>query len=153
LKRNFEIAIKPKRKNYSSKIVGIFLIIIGIVLLFVPLVPLAFNLKMSLSLIFLGIILILMINKTKINQGINEKQLTLILLFLTWIVLMVTIDAEIDVYIVLLAIGIFAIKEFFYEFLDIYLQRRLNFLFYISFILFVVIVVKRIITLSGMYPG
>lgn len=87
------------------------------------------------------------------TQGINHKQLILIFVFLTWIVLMITINADIEVYIILIAIGIFTIKEFLSEFLDQNLQKRLNLLFYVSLIFFVIIVVKRIISLSGMYTG
>ena len=94
-----------------------------------------------------------MLNKKITTQGVSDKQLTLIFVFLTWIVLIITINADFEVFIILIAIGIFTIKEFLSEFLDLYLQKRLNLLFYVSLILFVIIVVKRIISLSGMYPS
>jgi len=150
LKRNSEKTILHKTNNYYSKIIGIFLIIVGIIFLFISS---SFNLKICASLIFIGIILILMLNKKITTQGVSDKQLTLIFVFLTWIVLIITINADFEVFIILIAIGIFTIKEFLSEFLDLYLQKRLNLLFYVSLILFVIIVVKRIISLSGMYPS
>lgn len=94
-----------------------------------------------------------MVNENKTTQEINDKQLILIIVFLTWIVLLFSINADFDMYLILIAIGIFAIKEFLNDFLDVYLQKRLNLLFYVSVIFFVLIVVKRIISLSGMYPS
>ena len=133
-----------------STFAGFFLIFIAIVLLFVPSVV---NQKISASLIFIGFLIILLINKYTTQQEINDKQLILILILLTWIVLIVTLDAPFDVYLILLAIGIFAVKEVLHEFLDENLQKRLHFLFYFALLIFVIIAVKRIISLAGMYPG
>lgn len=150
LKRNLEKTTFYKKNTYGSKITGMILIIVGIIFLFLPFL---INQKISASLIFIGIILILLINEKKTMQGINDIRLILIIVFLTWIVLMITINADFDLYIVLLTIGIFAIKEFLNEFLDVSLQKRVNLLFYVALIFFVIIMVKRIISLSGMYPS
>ena len=93
-----------------------------------------------------------MVNEKKTPQGIDDKQLTLIIIFLAWIVLIITINADFDVYFILIAIGIFAIKEFLNKYLNPFLQKRLDLLSYVLLIFFVIIVVKRIIYISSMYP-
>jgi len=149
LKRYLEKTSFHKTNNYYGKIIGIILIIIGILFLFLPF---SFNLKICTTLIFIGIIIILMVNEKKTPQGIDDKQLTLIIIFLAWIVLIITINADFDVYFILIAIGIFAIKEFLNKYLNPFLQKRLDLLSYVLLIFFVIIVVKRIIYISSMYP-
>jgi hypothetical protein len=150
LKRYYQKKPTYKTRLHYSTIVGLLLIIIAVILLFVS--P-GVNQKISASLIFIGFVIILMMTNYNTQQEVNDKQLILIFMLLTWIVLIVTFDAEFDLYFVLLALGIFAIKEFINEFIDEYLQKRLNILFFISIIIFVIIIIKRIISLAGMYPG
>jgi hypothetical protein len=138
-----------KSKNYQSKIIGIILILLGFCFLYIT--PI-FDYKLSGSLIFIGFIIILLISGKKTREDINDIQLTFFIIIIILAVLLITIDADFEIFILLLIIGVIALKEFIEKFLWPHLQKRLNILIYSLLILFVIVIVKRIINISSMYP-
>jgi len=144
MKRYRQKPYRPKTQTPFIKIAGLLSIIFGSILLFIPSV---INQKISTSFIFVGIIVILMLTENRTTWSINSKELILIFIILTWIVLMITINADFELYILFITIGIFIIKEFLSEFLEVILQKRLNIIYYTSIIFFFLIAIKTIINL------
>ncbi len=146
MNRNGEKTIVHKTNYYSR--IGIVIMILGIILY----ITLSFNLKIPVTLVFIGFVITLMTGGKNTNTIINDMQLILIIILLTLIALIFTLNVSIDIFILLIVIGIIALKEFLDKFLSRHLQKRMNILFYILTIVFIVIVVQRIINISTMYP-
>jgi hypothetical protein len=123
--------------------------IIGIVFLFIPF---PHSLKISATLVFLGFIIILTSNEEHTYETINHIQLVLIIIILILMVWIVTIDVDFDIYFLLIIIVMLTFRELIYKFLSPHLQTRMNILFYVLLILFVIIFLQRIINILNMYP-
>jgi hypothetical protein len=148
LKQNSEKPVIQKTNNYYSSI-GILLMILGIVLY----ITLAFNLKISVTFIFIGFVITLMASEKNTYTIVNDMQLILIIILLTLIALIVTLNENIDIFIILIIISVIALREFLDKLLSPQLRKRMNILFYILIIVFVIIVAQRIINISTMYPS
>jgi len=150
LKRNSKQKDTNKKNNFSSKIIGFILIILGFVFLFTSF---SLHIKISVTLLFIGFVIILMASGKNKHKTINDSQLTLIIIIYTLVVWIITIDLEFDIFLISIIIGVIALKELLHTFLNPFLQQRMKFLFYVLLILFVILVVRRIINILSMYPG
>jgi hypothetical protein len=134
-------------------IIGIFLSITSFVDLNISATINATIIKISATIIFIGFVIILMIDEKNTHTAINDIQLILIIILLTLVSLIITINTDFDIFIILIIISTIVLKELLNKFLSPHLQKRMNLLFYILLILFVIIVVQRIINISSMYPS
>jgi hypothetical protein len=150
LKQYLDKIFFNKSFKYQSRIIGIILFITGFIFLYYPS---EINLKISTSLLFISFIIFLLINEQMTPNKINDFQITIIIIAWILIILVITRNTEFDVFFILIIIGIIALKELLYEFLNQHLQKRFSVLFYILIILFVIIIIKRIINISIMYPS
>lgn len=139
-----------KTNQYYGKIIGIILIIVGIIFIFTTF---SLHLKLSTTLLFIGFVIILMIDGKDTDKAINSIQLIFIILLLTLVVWLLTIDVEFDIFFILIVISIIALKEILEKFLSPHLQKRMNILFYMLLIPLVIIFVQRIINILSMYPS
>jgi hypothetical protein len=150
LEQSKDIASGNKTNRYYGKIIGIILMIIGIIFLFTTF---SFHLKLSAALLFIGFVIILMINGKDTDKAINNIQLVLIIILLTFVIWLITIDVDFDIFMILIIISIIILKEFLDKYLSSYLKKRMNILFYILLIPLVIIFVQRIINILSMYPS
>gem|GEM_PF-1707925 len=139
-----------KKNQYYGKIIGIILILLGIIFLYMTF---SFHYKLSVTLFFIGFVIILLINEKKTDKTINNIQLILIIILLTLVIWLVTIDVDFDIFFILIVISIISLKELLNKFLSSYLQKRMNILFYILLIPLVIIFLQRIINILSMYPS
>lgn len=133
---------------YSDRYIGLLLIIVGIIFL---LNPKNLNLKVSASLILLGIIVIMIfsIDEKKISKVITGKQLTGLITL--WIILafFITDNIDADLFSIIVILGIFILKEFSSDFMGLLLKKRMTFLYYLLIIVFTIIIGQRIINVIG----
>lgn len=146
MKRYSEKIFFNKSINYPGKIIGIILIIIGLFSLYVNSF---FNFNISLAVIFIGFIVLLLINGEKTQKGINNVELVLFIIILILIALIISMNADFDVFIIFIIIGTIGLKEILDKFFNPDLQKRLNILLCILLIIFVSIIAKRIINISN----
>jgi len=150
LKYSKQTTPDTKTNQYYGKIIGIILIIVGIIFIFTTF---SLHLKLSTTLLFIGFVIILMIDGKDTDKAINSIQLIFIILLLTLVVWLLTIDVEFDIFFILIVISIIALKEILEKFLSPHLQKRMNILFYMLLIPLVIIFVQRIINILSMYPS
>lgn len=144
----------PKILDYQYNLLGVILLSTGIFFLYLPSL---FDIKISATLILTGLVIILFINRTHTQDSENETQLTTIhstlftyIILLILITYVITIDLEFDIFIILFFIEIMILKELLNKNLSLFLQKRLNIFISILFVLFMILIVKRIINISTM---
>lgn len=156
-KLDFFIKQPPLRIN----IIGIIIIIIGIVFYFnhTPL-----YLKISLTMIFIGYVLIFMLSKTHIPKGIDDSQITrnidpikktkllltekitLIIIVWTLFSFFITNDADIEIFFVLIFIGLIVVKQITDEFTTLHLKKRMTIFIIVFLIASIIIIAQKILT-------
>ena len=142
-------------------ILGIILIIIGIVII---LNPENLNLKISFTIIYIGFLLIILITKTDTPKRINgswikrysnilkktkllmSEKITLVIIIWTLILFFLTNNTDVEVFFVLIFIGLLVIKLLTDEFTSIHLKNRLNIFIFVFLVVFLIIISQRILT-------
>jgi len=104
-------------------VIGFLIIVIGIALLYNPT---NINLKISASLIFIGILFIFEIDDKSELKKINGRYLTIILLFWILFLFIITIDIEYNAFFILAISGILIIKELLNSFISSTLKKRIK---------------------------
>lgn len=150
-----------KQPHTHSNIIGIILVIVGIVFLFNPTY---LNLKISFTMIFIGCFLVAMISKKNIPKRISDSQIrrnidsikkprllmsekiTLIIVIWTLFLFFITSGTNIEIFFVLILIGMLVVKEFMDTFLSSPLKKRMNIFIVVFLLLFLVIFVQKIIS-------
>lgn len=131
---------------YQNSIIGLLLIVAGIIFLFNPS---NLNLKVSASLILIGvfIIMILNINEKSIKRNITGKQFTGIIILMIFFVFIITYNIEADIFLIITILGIITLREFLFEFMSILLKKRMTILFYFLIITFSLVIGQRVINI------
>ena len=142
----------PKILDYRRENLGAILLSMSVFFLNLPSF---FDLKIWMIFILIGLVLILFINRKNISDSSNKKQVTNIQLMLSIILLIlityvIVKDLDVDIFVILFIIEVITLKELLGKFLSSFLQKRLNLFIYILLVLFVIIIVKRIISISNM---
>jgi hypothetical protein len=150
LKQSKETTSRNKKKQFYGKIIGVILIVLGIIFLYNSF---SFHFKLSATLLFLGFVIILMINEKKTDRTINNIQLILIIILITLVTWLVTINADFDIFFIIIVISVIALKELLNKYLSPYLQKRMIILFCILLVPLVIIFLQRIINILSMYPS
>lgn len=156
-----------------SKILGILLIIIGLIIL--PISPTINTLKLSITLFFIGGLLFTLITEKKFvilekykpkkststmkniinanqiflqrNKLVVSEKITLLIITATLLLFLITNPAELEIFLVLLYLSLLIIKELIDEFTPVHVKTRLNYVIIIFFIIFIAIIAERIITI------
>jgi len=148
LKRYLDKIYFEKPISYQSNIFGIILLMIGILFLYNP-TPL--RIKIGITSILIGFFMIFMITGKSKTKGFGDAQITLIIT--GWIIVMFFItatakDAGVDIFLILSFLGALTIVELADEFTSAHLKKRMNVFIFLFLIVFVVLVAKKIISLS-----
>ena len=177
-KKTFDKVVTPLPKNPSfvrSNIINLILITIGAVLLLNPTIP---NIKISFTLILIGLILMFILpeekpskilkirtnktsslkthNKTVFKK--NNKHIvplisnTITLALLIWIVFLffITNDTEIEVFFVLILIGMLIVRELTDELTTVRLKHRIDGFILIFLLAFILMIGEKIINVLNM---
>lgn len=159
---NKKIKQKPnwyQQPKSRAKIIGITLIAISLILLFNPN---DLNIKISITLAFIGTLLYLLISEEKIilptdsttsstfleryKLVISEK-IVILIIATTLLLFLITRPENIEIFLVLLYLSLLIIKELIDEFTPVHVKKRLNIFIVVFFIIFIIIIAERIITI------
>ena len=128
------------------RILGVIIFTVGIIFLFDPTV---LRKKISTSLLLLGFLMIyLSYSKNKsAPRTLTGPHLLFVIAIWILLVFAFTIMAEVEIFIIVVIIGILALKVLTEQFIDPQIKKRMNILFYIFFIIFALFMVLRIINI------
>ena len=127
-------------------VIGFLIIVIGIALLYNPT---NINLKISASLIFIGILFIFEIDDKSELKKINGRYLTIILLFWILFLFIITIDIEYNAFFILAISGILIIKELLNSFISSTLKKRIKEISNFLVIFLIFIIGQKIISIAS----
>jgi hypothetical protein len=131
---------------YSNSLIGILLIIVGVIFLlnFTNL-----NIKIGASLILIGTMLIMFfyVNEKTIIKSYTGQEVFFIYAIWLFISLIITYNIDADIFLIVVILGIIALREFLFGSVSPRIEKRLNILFYGLLILFILIISQRIINI------
>ena len=144
---------QDSKKFFLLKILGMIFLIIAIFFLYVRSL---LNLQTCSMFILISLAIILFTKEKKTDNKFDEIklsniQITLVIVLLILVTFIITNGIDFDIFIILILIELIILEEFFKKYLNPNLQMRLNIFVYIMFVLFMIIIVKKIINLSIMY--
>jgi hypothetical protein len=142
LKRYLDKIFFDKPIAYRSNILGVILLLIGFLFLYNPT---SITLKIGVVFILIGIFMIFIITGKKITKGINESQITSMMIIWVLVIFFITKEARFDIFFVLIILGALMINELTHEFTTIQIKNRLNILIFGFIIIFLTIMVQKII--------
>lgn len=123
--------------NITAFILGLFLISTGILFLFQP-SPL--NIKLSITSLIIGILLpMFLIEKNTLSIKVTFGSIVLI------IILFLTTGTDLEIFLILIFLGLFIMKIIIDDYIPASLTVRMNIIISAFFIIFVILVIKRII--------
>jgi DNA-directed RNA polymerase subunit RPC12/RpoP len=154
-----------KQPYLRARLFGLILVIIGSVFYLFPMSSLIT--KIGVSFILMGIISFMFITEEKIllinnslkkekkhrMQNINllfSEKLVLVLNILILFIFLITDTSSLELFFILIYLGLIIIKELTKDFTPIYLERKLNMFVIGFFIIFIIIIIKRVMAISGL---
>jgi len=148
LKKLKKIKLKKELIKNTTAIgaIGFLIIIIGIILLYNPT---NFNLKISASLIFIGILFIFEIEDKSELKKINGRYLTIILIFWILILFIITINIEYNAFFIIAISGILIIKELLNSFISQKLKKRITEISNLLVIFLIFVIGQKIISIAS----
>ena len=158
-----KLANKLNKKYIMFHLFGLILISIGCYFIINPTI---LNLKISMTLLLLGLFMVFLIFKKRTYTKIKNIQMTekpqilikdrllkseqkIVLSMIIWVLLIfvMTINTSLEIYIILISLGIVIIKELSDEFTTSAFKFRMNFFFLIGIILFMITISQKILTI------
>ena len=138
-----------KPASYQSRIIGIILLIVGIIFLYNPTL---LNIKIGATSILIGLFMIFLMTGETTTKGISDAQITLVIS--VWMLVMFLITgmsgtANLEIFFILVLIGFLIVKEITYEFTAAHLKNRMNVFIFLFLIAFIVLIAKKIISITG----
>ena len=141
----------PKIQSFVwSKIIGLTLITVGIIFLYNPTIP---NIKISFTSILMGSIMIFILpEKSSFNRIRLPITYTITLALLIWTIFLffITGDTDLEVFFVLILIGMLIVKELTDEFTTKRLKHRIDGFIFIFLLAFIWIIGEKIINVLNM---
>jgi hypothetical protein len=128
--------------SFQSKIIGILLIIIGVGFFSNFSI---FYIKIGVTSFLIGLFLIILIKDGNTANYVIDLQMVLILAIWIWIAYFVTINFNLEIFFILILIGILVINEITNEFTTVHFKKRINIFVFVFLIIFMVIIVRNII--------
>ncbi|MDH7506309.1 MAG: hypothetical protein QHH15_00775 [Candidatus Thermoplasmatota archaeon] len=128
--------------NYNATVIGLLLALTGLFLIFMQ-TPYA--IKLSVTILIIAVIFPLFI--TEKAQNIS-MQITFGIIFYIIFLFLLT-GVELEIFLVLIFLGVLVTKTVLDEYIPRILKIRMNFFIIVFFIIFIIIITKRIISLLG----
>lgn len=150
-----------EQPNLRARFIGTIFFILALLFMIDPTMS---NIKISITLFFIsGILFALISEKTsdkpkKMDSArrllqkirlIPSEKITLLIITATLFLYLITISADIQIYLVLLYLCLLIIKELIDEFTPAIVKKRLNVFVMVFFFIFIMIIAERIITIIG----
>ena len=162
-KQNFQNFLE--QPYLRGRLIGLILVIIGSIFYLSP--TSLFITKIGVSFILMGIISFMFITEKKIlsisNSSKKEKKhgiqninllfsekLVIVLNILILFIFLITDASSLELYLILIYLGLLIIKELTKDFTPIYLERKLNMFVIGFFIIFIIIIIRRVMTIAGL---
>jgi len=154
-----------KQPYLRGRLFGLFLVIIGSIFYLSPTSSLIT--KIGVSFILIGTISFMFITEEKmplINNSLKKgkkyrilninllfsEKLTLVLSIFILFIFLITDTSSLELFFILIYLGILIIKELAKDFTPIYLKRKLNMFVIGFFIIFIIIIINRIMAITGL---
>ena len=134
--------LRSRKTKIIEKIVGVLLILIGIIFLFNPIPS---NMKIGVTSILIGIFVISMILERSVSDSVGNVQVTIFLIAWIIIVFFITDVSDLEIFFILIFIGMLIAKEAAKEFTTVHFKNRMDIFIYVFFIIFIAIMLKKII--------
>lgn len=128
---------------YQSKVVGILLVIIGIVFFYNPTI---LHLKIGITLVIIGGFLLFLVKDTPNHNSFQKNHIILAMSLWVIFLFVITGNSPPEIYFLMIAIGITAIKELTNEIITPELKKKLNIFVFLFFLIFLAIVTQKIIS-------
>lgn len=130
--------------DYPISYIGILLIVVGIIFLYDTT---NINIKIGTSLILIGYLFIMFY---LVNENANTHILTgknIFFIFSIWIsfIFVIFYNMDADIYLIVVIIGIITVREFLIKYIPTYLKKRMDIIFYLLVIIFIIIIAPRIL--------
>ena len=134
--------------SYQSNIAGIILIVTGILYFYNP-TPL--NTKIGIASIIIGIFMISLITGKPTHLKISDTQLAIIIIAWVFFIFVLTVleYLSIELFIIIIFIGMLIIKELLSDYTTMYIKKRMNIFIFLFIIAFIFIIVKKILEIIG----
>lgn len=149
LKTYLDKILLDKPISFQSNIIGIILIATGIIYFYNP-TPL--NVRIGITSILIGIFMISFITGKTTQQKITDTQLAFIII--AWIAFIFAFTVmghlNLELFIILIFIGLLVIKELSSGYITSYIKERLNIFVLLFIIIFILIVAKKIMDITGL---
>ena len=154
-----------KQPYLRGRLFGLFLVVIGSIFYLSSTSSLIT--KIGVSFILMGIISFMFITEEKIlpinNSSKKEKKhriqhinllfsekLTLVLSIFILFIFLITDTSSLELFFILIYLGLLIIKELTKDFTPTYLERKLNVFVIGFFIIFIIIIIKRVMAIAGL---
>ena len=126
--------------------------------------PTPLNIKISLTIIFIGSILLFLISETYVPKRVGDSQtiknidtikktklllsekITLIIIVWTLFSFFITNDSDLEIFFVLIFIGLLVIKLLTNEFTTLQFKKRLNIFIIVLLIGYIILIAQKILT-------
>lgn len=128
---------------YRIRIIGILLVAAGIVFFYNPTI---LSMKIGITLVILGGFFLILLTDTKKHSRLSSAQMVLIMSSWTVLLFLITETASPEMFFLMMAIGITAIKELTNELITREFKKKLNFFVFLFFLIFIAIVSQKIIS-------
>ena len=149
MKKYFNRIYLNNSKIYQHYAVVILLIAIGV---FLICNPISNTIKIGAVLTIIGFFLIVM--KTEEKTANNSKELPIMFIMIIWtlVAYLMTIitNVTVDILFFLVLIGLLVINEFTSKVISVHLRKRMHFTIFIFLIIIVILLTKKIISISSM---
>jgi hypothetical protein len=128
---------------YQSKVAGILLVIIGIVFFYNPTI---LHLKIGITLAIIGGFLLFLVTDTQDHNTFQKNHIILVMSLWVIFLFVITGNNPPEIYFLMIAIGITAIKELTNEIITPVFKQKLNIFVFLFFLIFLAIVTQKIIS-------
>ena len=148
-------------KKYSDRIyldnskinqrnaVAILLMAVGV---FLVCNPISNTIRIGVALTIIGFFLFVL--KTEEKTAHHSKELQIMFIMITWTIVVylviVITDATVDILFILVLIGLLVTNELIPKVISVYLRKRINFACVIFFMVVVILIIRKIISMSRM---
>ncbi len=159
-KRKFRHYFSKSKPHRRVKIIGMLLILMGLAFLINSILletrgigllhsSIILNAKIGIASILIGIFLIFIIPVPKegTSKSISTEQMTLAIIGWILVIFFITADIDLDIFLILIIIGILIIKELTDEFISSQLKNRMKILSFVFLLVFIIVIGQKIINI------
>ena len=111
--------------------------------------PSPLNIKISIAVILIGLLIFFMITEKFLTKGVENVWINLFIIAWTILIFFITGSMDLGIFVILIVLALLITKEFTYDFTPARLRYKLNVLIYILLLFFVLIIAEKITEILG----